>query len=427
MRREPSRDLVPPVRLRRLQRLRRRSDVRGLARVLRSRGVEGWLVGGIVRDALLGIPDAEVDAAIAGDAEAVARELEASGAGRAIFLSRDRPGPKVYRVAGRRPIDIAELEGGAIETDLRRRDFTVNAVAISLADGTLLDPHGGLRDLERRRLHPVRASNLLDDPLRALRAARLLATRGLRPDRATLEAARVAAPGLASVAAERVGAELSRILGSPKAGEAIAWTERAGLLEGAMGIDLDPIGRRRVASALRTLDDPATTSRPDAEDRRRRLRTAATAWRLGLDGPATRKWLSGRRWPRREVDDAATLVDLVRSPPRSGSGPDAWRWRIAAGPLAGDAVHILARRPGRKPTKLASLRKLARAPIRRVAVTGEDIMQWLGIPAGPSVGGWLAELAIAAASGAVKSRREARNWLTGQVRDRPSAAIIAAH
>ena len=411
MRREPSRDPVP------LARLRKRPEVRTLYRVLSELGIEGWLVGGVVRDAFLGIPDAEVDAGISGDAETVARALETAGAGRAVFLSRDRPGPRVFRLAGRRPIDLAELEGGGIATDLARRDFTVNAMAVSLEEGVLLDPYGGLDDLRRRRLHPVRASNLLDDPLRALRAARFLATLGLRPDAETLAAARAAAPRLAEVAAERIGAELSRILGSPKAAEAMAWVARAGLLDAALGVDVDAARRRRVASALRSLDDPATARLP--EDRRRRLRVAAIAVRLALDGPATRRWLSTRRWPRREVEDAAALVDLVRRPPRSGSGREAWRWRLAAGPLAGDALHILARKPGRRPTGLANLRKLAHAPIRRVAVTGEDIMQWLGIPAGPSVGGWLAELAIAAAIGEVKSRREARNWLTGQVPDRP--------
>src|SRR5262245_45525076 len=105
MRRAPSRDLPPPTRRRRLERLENRSDVRALSRVLRSLGVEGWLVGGVVRDALLGIPGSEVDAAVAGDAEVVARALETAGGGRAVFLSRDRPGPRVFRVAGRRPLD----------------------------------------------------------------------------------------------------------------------------------------------------------------------------------------------------------------------------------------------------------------------------------------------------------------------------------
>ena len=69
------------------------------------------------------------------------------GFGRAVFLSRDRPGPRVFRVAGKRPLDLAELEGGSIEADLARRDFTANAVALALPGGQLLDPFGGIADI----------------------------------------------------------------------------------------------------------------------------------------------------------------------------------------------------------------------------------------------------------------------------------------
>ena len=414
MRRRPP---VAPALSRRLSRLRRRVEVRALAKAARELGIEAWIVGGAVRDACLGIDDAEIDAAISGDAETLAKALEAAGMGRAVFLSRDRPGPRVFRVAGKRPVDIAELEGGSIDTDLRRRDFTVNAMAVSVAGGEILDPFGGADDLARRRLRPVRAENLLEDPLRALRAARLFGTLGLRPDSATLAAARAAAPALPHVAAERIGTEMSRILGSPRSAEAMAWAARAGLLPATLGVDVDRKRSRGVVAALRSLDDRATARLP--ESRRRRLRLAAIGLRLGLDGPASRRWLSSRRLPRQEVEDAAALADFVRQVPRSGPRREAWRWRIAAGQLACDAVHLAAR-GSRPPRDLARLRKLARAPVRRISVTGGDVMSWLGIPPGPRVGAWLTEIAVAAASGEVKSRREARNWLSGQVRDSSS-------
>ena len=143
MRRNPSRDLS-----RMLLRLRRRGEVRSLARVIRELGLEAWLVGGAVRDAGLRIADSEIDVAVSGNAEAVARALESAGVGRAVFLSRDRPGPRVFRVAGRRPLDIAEIEGGSIEKDLERRDFTVNALAVSLARR---EPPGSVRRTGRPR------------------------------------------------------------------------------------------------------------------------------------------------------------------------------------------------------------------------------------------------------------------------------------
>jgi len=398
-----------------------------LARVARRLGVEAWLVGGAVRDACLGLAVPEIDAAIERDAEGAARALEADGAGRAVFLSKDRPGPRVFRVAGRRPLDIAEIEGGSIEADLGRRDFTVNAVAVALAGGpaTIVDPFGGLADLARGRLRPVRAGNIRDDPLRALRAARFIATHGLVPDRATLAAARAAAPHLPDAAAERIGGELARILGSRLAAPALAWAARAGLLPATLDRALSPRRAAALARSLASLDDAATRRLP--EERRRRLRLAFLASRLGLTGREARAWLSSRRLPRRDVDDAARLGDLAgaaaRIPERGRA--EAWRWVLDAGPLAADAAHLLARRG--RPVLAARLARLARRKPRRLRVGGDDIRQWLEIPAGPQIGALLRDLAVAAACGRVKNRREARHWLTVQVRQRPAPAIISSH
>ncbi len=410
-----------------LARLLRRREVRAFARVARRQGADAWLVGGAVRDAWLGLPVPEVDAAIARDAEAAARALEAEGAGRAVFLSRDRPGPRVYRVAGRRPLDIAEVEGASIEADLARRDFTVNALALPVdgGPGDVLDPFGGLGDLAKKRLRPVRRENILDDPLRALRAARFLATHGLDPDRATLAAARAAASGLERVAAERIAGELARILGSPRAAPALGWAAKAGLLTATLGLPLSPGRARALARALAALDDAGTRRLP--EPRRRRLRLAALALALGLSGRGAFGWLSRRRLPRREADDAARMTSLVEGAAsiRPGDRKGAWRWVLEAGPLAHDAARLLSRRGE---TRLAArLARLARRKPRRLDVGGDDVLRWLGIPAGPAVGALLRELAVAAACGQVQTRREARDWLSVQVREGLAPAIISEH
>jgi len=404
---------ISPAARRRLEGLRRRGDVRALAKAAKAHGVRVWIVGGAVRDALMGRPIAEVDAAVLGDVQALAAALDRQGAGRAVFLSEDRPGPRVFRVAGRRPIDIAEVEGGAIEADLARRDFTVNALALDLADGSLLDPFGGVSDLSRRRLTCVRAANLLEDPLRAFRAARFLASHGLVPDRAALAASRAAAPKMAGVAVERISTELARLLESPRAAPALAWAGSARLLPSALGADLAPSRAGALARSLRALDDPAT--RRLAPERRRRLRMAMLAMRLDPDPLHARRWLSRRRWARREAEEIGILVDLAGRAGHVRGRRDAWRWVLDAGVLADDAAHLAARAvPGAR-RNAARLTRLARAPLRRVRVTGADVVNWCAISPGPAVGVLLDEVRLAAAAGDVKSRREARNWLLGQV------------
>ena len=404
----------------RIARLRRRPEVRALARIAESSGVDCWLVGGAVRDAALGIPIPEVDAAVARDAEGIAAQLQRAGLGTAVFLSKDRPGPRVFRVAGRRPLDVAEIEGGTIEADLGRRDFTVNAIAVGVADGRMVDPFGGLSDLAGRRLRCVDPRNLLDDPLRALRAARFLATHGLSPDPATLSAARRAAPELARVARERIAVELTRLLEAPDAGPACAWAARAGLLPATLALELPPRLAARAAKSLRPLDGPAIRRLPG--ERRRRLRLARLAGALALEPEETRRWLSGLRLSRREAEEVARLQSLARAAAgvRSGNRRDAVAWLLEAGEAATDAL-LLARLSGARETvrRITRLERMARTPLKRLEVSGGDVIRWASVPPGPRVGELLAQLRLQVALGDVRNRREARDWLAVQVRRRP--------
>lgn len=173
-------------------------------------GAEAWLVGGAVRDQLLGRATDDVDIAVAGDPEPLARELRRELGGAAFPLGEGFGGWRVTRRDRSGHVDLLPLLGGSLETDLAARDFTVNAMARPLAGGDVIDPHGGLADLEARRLRAVGPGSLTSDPLRVLRLVRLAAELGFAiEDRA---AARAAAPGLASVAAERIFAELKRIV-----------------------------------------------------------------------------------------------------------------------------------------------------------------------------------------------------------------------
>jgi len=400
--------------------LRRRPIVRALRDVCARSGYAAWIVGGAVRDALLGLPVLEIDAAVDGDPEPLARELEAAGCGRAVFLSKGRPGPRVFRVAaGHTELDLAALTGasGSIVDNPARRDFTVNALALPVARGPVVDPFDGAADLARRALRGVRERNFHDDPLRSLRAARLLATRGLTPDAELLRWARSAASGLSAVAPERIAAELSKILAAPRIGPALSWAARAGILGASLGVPLSAAAAGRLARASAPLDEPGVRSL--SPECRRRLRLAWIAARLfrgdGVDEAVARRWLATRRWGRHESEEAAALVSLALRAAEGPRGDAAWHWVLDAGELAEDAARLAGLLSARSRPAARRLARLSLRPRRSVRVSGKDVMDWTGLAPGPRIGTLLRELAVAAAARRVKSRKDARHWLSVQV------------
>jgi poly(A) polymerase len=185
-------------------------------------GERAWIVGGALRDTLLGRPVSDVDVALpAAAVRDAAKALSRAVGGPAFELSGEFG---AWRVIGRDrafQVDLAPLQGETIEDDLARRDFTVNAMARPVgADAgdaaALVDPHGGARDLDAKRLRMVSAQAFDDDPLRVLRLARFASELPLTPDAETLDAARARAPRITSVAAERVFAELKRVIAADR-------------------------------------------------------------------------------------------------------------------------------------------------------------------------------------------------------------------
>jgi putative nucleotidyltransferase with HDIG domain len=184
---------------------------------------QAWLVGGAVRDSLLGRETPDFDLAVAGDARGLARELGRVAGGHAFLLS-DEFG--AWRVRGRNQdwqVDLTPLMGETLEQDLGRRDLTINAIARELvrADGELIDPYGGVADLEARRLRSVGPDSFSADPLRVMRLARMAADLGFTADADTLRLAAESAASLADVAAERVFNELRLLLVSDRAVQGI--------------------------------------------------------------------------------------------------------------------------------------------------------------------------------------------------------------
>ena len=173
-----------------------------------------WLVGGTLRDRLLGRETLDIDVVVDGDVRTAARKLGRAAGGASFELS-DQYG--AWRVVARDrswQVDVVPLQGGSLASDLAARDLTVNAMAEPVAGGELIDPHGGAADLAARRLRMVSAAAFDADPLRALRVVRLATELGFEVEPATAAAAAQRAPRLPGVAPERVFAELKRVIGA---------------------------------------------------------------------------------------------------------------------------------------------------------------------------------------------------------------------
>ncbi len=180
-------------------------------------GQRAWLVGGAVRDSLLGRGTADFDVVVEGDPRAAAKAVAREG-GRAVCfaLSEEFGAWRVVARDGSWQVDLEPMRAATLEGDLSLRDFTVNAIAEPLAGGERIDPLGGVADLTARRLRAVGPGSFADDPLRVLRLVRATVELGLFALPDTLALARSQAPGLAGVSGERVLAELRRIVSSPQ-------------------------------------------------------------------------------------------------------------------------------------------------------------------------------------------------------------------
>lgn len=193
-----------------------------------------YLVGGAVRDMLLTRPVHDYDFALPGDALETSRKI-ANRLEAAYFpLDVERQTARVIYTdeqGVRNVLDFAAYRGPDLNSDLRDRDFTINAMALDIrSPQELLDPLGGAADLRAKKLRACTSSSFTDDPVRVLRAIRMAAKMGLHIQPETRQWMRAAVPGLADISPERLRDELLRILGGKQPHTSIRALEMLGVL-----------------------------------------------------------------------------------------------------------------------------------------------------------------------------------------------------
>ncbi len=399
-----------------------------LGRLAAAEGARAYLVGGMVRDVWRDTPIArrDLDIVVEGDGPAVARRLARELGGTVLEHHRFLTASVETRRAGRVDVATARAERyespgalprvmpASIDEDLKRRDFTLNAMAIELDSGAygLLDPFGGRVDLVRRRLSVLHPLSYVEDPTRIFRAARYAARLGLSPDRATARAQAFALSLVPypALSGQRIANELALILGEARAAAALATLGSAG--------------------AFRLLDA--------------RYRFTAATRRRCEGVPAALAWACGRALDVAPVE--LLVLALVADQPRAVAGAALVRLAFSGEPLArlrralDHGAPLAARLATLSPpsararelrdrasVELAWLWLLGGAGARAaldwyavlgkggVALTGDDVVG-LGVRRGPAVARVLAELRDGRLDGRLTERgmeiEHVRQWVT---------------
>ncbi|CAN5820818.1 CCA tRNA nucleotidyltransferase [soil metagenome] len=414
-------------------------EVRPLAERFTAAGHRLYLVGGIVRDQLLGRPlgphddlDLTTDARpddtkriIAGAADSIWTQGERFGTigcrigDRTFEITTHRA--EVYTPDSRKP---SVTYADAVEADLSRRDFTVNAMALALPEPELIDPFGGAADLAAGRLRTPRSpeESFTDDPLRMLRAARFASGYGLAPGAELVAAVQALHERLEIVSAERIRDELDKLLVVEDPSVGLWFLVDNGLADimvpelPAMRLEQDPIHRHKDVLA-HTIAVVAKT-RPE-----RLVRLAALLHDVGK--PKTRSIgphgvsfhhheVVGARMARERMqalryskDDTDAVAELVYLHLRFHTYRMGWtesavrRFVRDAGPLLDDLIELtrcdcttrnqrkaetLARRMDELEARIADLRQREEMERIRPDLDGRQVMAHLGIGPGPEIG-----------------------------------------
>lgn len=403
-----------------LEQVRASRVLRQAYRLAREAGVALYLVGGALRDLLMGRPwEEDLDLLVSGHPEVLARPLARRLGGAMVVLDPQRGYLRVAYRGGR--VDLVPLEG-PLEDDLARRDFTLNALALDLRGAfegraCLQDPMGGMRDLRGGTLRAVHDRSMAEDPLRCLRALRLAATHGFEIEPRTQRLIRAHAPELSRCAPERIREELFRLLEVPHSAPVLRGAAELGVLQAILPGPADLELLERLEEVLEEWGVPPALREPLEE----RVNGAGLLKLVALlhEREGISALLRERlRLGRRAQHDARAVQEGYRELRR--------RWPLRLSPRERYRLCRSLQRPwgafwllaawlwGRS-GELGPLRELVdyyRERYLRLAarplLSGRQVMELLGLRPGPQVGEVLERLREEQALGLISNEGEAR-------------------
>lgn len=383
---------------------------------------EACLVGGAVRDALLGRRSEylDLDFVLPTDAVQTARKLAAHYKAGFVVLDADRQIARV--VFHNATVDLAQQEGDSLEADLRRRDFTINAIAYNPHTQKLIDPLQGYTDLQQGIIRMVSPENLQDDPLRLLRGYRQAAQLGFTIEPTTESVIRQLAPLLQQIAAERVQVELGYLLKSPQGTPWLTAAWEDNLLQGwfpnATAQSLEQVAA--VDRATIVIEE----TWPQLGEELRVLISGKSASSLSLSKlacllpsvpEAAEEQLMSLKYSRAEI---RTLIIALKYLPQllahatsSMSIKEQYFFFQDVGSVF-PALAVLAVASGMPVDQITPLINRYLTPNDRVAhptqlITGNELMRSLNLPSGPQVGKLLTAIGVAQAEGKISTPAEA--------------------
>lgn len=391
-----------------------------------------YLVGGSVRDALLGrqADYLDLDFVLAQGAVQVARHIANRYQAGFVLLDPDHQIARV--VFEQATVDFAQQVGPSLYVDLHRRDFTVNAIAFSPHTQELLDPMQGHDDLKRQQIRMVSAENLKDDPLRLLRAYRQAAQLGFDIEPETENTLRQLAPLLSQVAAERVQGELNYLLGKPEGTPKLMTAWQDGLFQywlpdmAQTGLNLveqlDPAADVLAAACpefqshiwgwIRPAANATTTGRSW-------LRLAKLSQLLPDEPESAETQLWRLKYSRAEIQAAIAVVQHLHPFLCAIGNPLSLRQQYDLFQQMGSvlpALALLSVASGYDAETVVPLIQRYLNPQDPVAhpsplITGRELMAALHLSPGPRIGQLLEAIQIARAEGQIQTAADALEWI----------------